>query len=938
MKAIKTAILLLFLAMTVMCTANSPFVITANGKAIATVFVAKDASASEKLAAAELKTYIKKLSGATITDASSPAEKSIILATAQSAHLPETLKSRLTKTKHEESFIIAVENNKLYLAGKTSVGTLYAAYTLLEEEFNVSWLFPGEQFEYVEKRPSLSIKPIVKVNEPTFIYRLINPSPFNKTRDFFIWAARNRIQAPGPYGLDFTYTPKHKDFFEPRLRDGVVSTGGHLTFYLAAPPQKYRKTNPEYFALVDGKRTEKTSYSDTHHCISNPELQKLVADYIVGVYKKYGKKVNYTFGAPDTAHNWCECNNCRALDNGTADHCRRFHLVAQKIAKMVYERCPDMQLRIWAYWTYRNIPEGLTVDPRMQVYFCSHGRSYAHYLDDPNCAANVKIFNLMKEWLKLNPNLYTYEYTASNHSGYAPIYKELAHDLQLYKKLGLLGLKNEYQLPDGKFSTDRKPWDSSLLSRSHWAYYYLYGKLAWNPDLDYNKVLDDAYLKYYGRNAFPIMKNYHAERRKVWENTEGNYGWPEGDARTPKLLQNPGIYKKLSQMLNLAEKAAKKNAAVLERIRFDRRCLEELWLAKNKEYKKISFQTFFAPKLNGNVKIDGKLSEAIWSRACYVSNFKNWQTKKSFPAELETTAAVFCDDKALYIGITAKEPAMDKLTANGKKDDKSLFNDDGIEILLAPPNEANQRYQFRINSKGVALDCKQPGTDISWNSGIQSACRRDEDRYVIEVRIPFEKMEGRFQISDRCPILIGRGRRIDDGLGRGAYSLGGAAFQNTTTYRMMILGKANIQNGTFLETDPKTPGIPKAWRVKNCEIIKNGNQVSVKIKRNGVLSQHLYDPRGPLGQAPHPHNITVLFTASGKGRAVFFASHYSDAYTNGKMKRTFHGSKKMYQQTVTEKTQDFQFDYTIPANQWITIGINTPDDFIKIDRVSVLLK
>ena len=143
MKAIKTAILLLFLAMTVMCTANSPFVITANGKAIATVFVAKDASASEKLAAAELKTYIKKLSGATITDASSPAEKSIILATAQSAHLPETLKSRLTKTKHEESFIIAVENNKLYLAGKTSVGTLYAAYTLLEEEFNVSCVQVG---------------------------------------------------------------------------------------------------------------------------------------------------------------------------------------------------------------------------------------------------------------------------------------------------------------------------------------------------------------------------------------------------------------------------------------------------------------------------------------------------------------------------------------------------------------------------------------------------------------------------------------------------------------------------------------------------------------------------------------------------------------------------------------------------------------------------
>ena len=126
--------------------------------------------------------------------------------------------------------------------------------------------------------------------------------------------------------------------------------------------------------------------------------------------------------------------------------------------------------------------------------------------------------------------------------------------------------------------------------------------------------------------------------------------------------------------------------------------------------------------------------------------------------------------------------------------------------------------------------------------------------------------------------------------------------------------------------------------LKKCDVVKNGNRISIKINRNGVLSQHLYDPRGPLGQAPHPRNITVVFTASGKGRAVFFASHYSDTSENGKNKRKFCGSKKIYQQTVSEKVQDFQFDYTIPADQWITIAINTPDEFVQIDRVSILLK
>ena len=285
------------------------------------------AKPGEKTAADELKTYLGKISGAEFKTANDLKSSCIVLGTVNTPGIPESMKKAL-EGKKDEAYLLRTNGNKLYIIGKTQVGTLYGAYGLLADQLNVRWFMPGE--EYVESRKDIVLPDLDKVEEPVFLWRRVDQSASGGlARAGKTWAARNRLQCPSEFSIRGLSDPKQRDYFEARLANHIFTDGGHLTFYRAVPPQKYLKTHPEYFALVNGKRLQNTMLFKTHHCISNPEVQKLTADYICSLYEKYGRRITYILGAPDSVKNWCECENCRALDEkGKFDVSRRFHTVA----------------------------------------------------------------------------------------------------------------------------------------------------------------------------------------------------------------------------------------------------------------------------------------------------------------------------------------------------------------------------------------------------------------------------------------------------------------------------------------------------------------------------------------------------------------------------------------------------------------------------------
>ena len=115
-----------------------------DGKAAGTIYLSPAAKPGEKTAAEELQTYLKKISGADFETGTELKTSCIVLGTADSPDIPDSMKKALEKTK-DEGYLLKTEDGKLYIVGKTQVGTLYGAYGLLGDHLNVRWFMPGEE-------------------------------------------------------------------------------------------------------------------------------------------------------------------------------------------------------------------------------------------------------------------------------------------------------------------------------------------------------------------------------------------------------------------------------------------------------------------------------------------------------------------------------------------------------------------------------------------------------------------------------------------------------------------------------------------------------------------------------------------------------------------------------------------------------------------------
>jgi hypothetical protein len=913
-------------------------ILVKDGKPAGTIWLDATAKPGEKTAAEELQTYLKKMSGAEFRTGAERNGSCIVLATVNTPGIPTTMKKALDGRK-DESYLLKTEGGKLYIVGKTQVGTLYGAYGLLADQLNVRWFMPGE--EYVESRKDIVLPDLNKVDEPVYLWRQATQGGASGlARASKTWAARNRLQCPSEFSIRGLSDPKQRDYFDARIADHIFSEGSHLTFYLAAPPQKYLKTHPEYFALVNGKRLQNKGHHNTHYCLSNPELQKLVADYICSLYDKYGRRITYCFGAPDSVKDWCECENCRALDEeGKFDVSRRFHTVAQKIAAMVYAKHPDMRLSLWAYANYRSLPKDLKIDPRMDLYFCSHGRCFAHRIDDPNCLRNAEMLALLKSWMALKPaTVRLYEYSTSTPMSWTPLEHVLAADLKTFRRMGISGWKEGVHFPDANYRKIPKieddPHHSAHRLGHSWLFFDVAGRLTWNPDLDVDAVIADFESKYYGK-AYPAMKKFNDLRRAAWDNASGCFGYPTGDSRTPTLLMKEGLKDELLKLLDRADQLAGDDPVLKRRLARDRKYLEVFWIRQNDRYRARLGKTLNAPPAKSKIRIDGDPSDPAWSGACWISDFKTIsdQEKKSLPPELKTSVGILSDKDNLYFLILANEPSVEKLTAKAKSANE-IWNDDCIEIFLDPRNVANTYYQFVVNSKGVSAAMRQPGKDRSIDFGITAAGKVEKNRYVVELKVPVKNLECLFAPGAVWNVHFARSRKIEDGLPKGAFSIDGEKNHERGSYRTMSIGRALLPNGNFTETDQKT-GKLKAWKLKNAEVIRKDGRNVLVIHKGGRVGQSIWDWKGPLGQSPEPRRIRIHFRASGDAKLALYAAAYTDDWSGGKLKRKFHRSEQIGHVNLKPEAKNYTFRYTIKPDQWIGLYFNSFGGETMIESVSI---
>ena len=119
------------------------------------VILPKKPLKSSILAADELADYIKKVSGITLTKDKGKAENFICIGLASDfEEIPSSLKKKLAGTKAEDSYILYIKGNKIFFAGKSKTGELFAVYQFLEKELGIRFFKPANKMDPGEYIPS----------------------------------------------------------------------------------------------------------------------------------------------------------------------------------------------------------------------------------------------------------------------------------------------------------------------------------------------------------------------------------------------------------------------------------------------------------------------------------------------------------------------------------------------------------------------------------------------------------------------------------------------------------------------------------------------------------------------------------------------------------------------------------------------------------------
>lgn len=150
------------------------------------------------------------------------------------------------------------------------------------------------------------------------------------------------------------------------------------------------------------------------------------------------------------------------------------------------------------------------------------------------------------------------------------------------------------------------------------------------------------------------------------------------------------------------------------------------------------------------ITIDGALDEAAWREAPLATNFIQNEPLEGEPASEETEVRVLYDDRALYVGVFARDASPEAIIVNDLKKDFDIGRTDVFELVLDTFHDERNGYLFGVNARGAKWDAQMvnEGRDVNSNwDGIWSVRTRiTSEGWYAEIEIPFRTL--RFQSAD----------------------------------------------------------------------------------------------------------------------------------------------------------------------------------------------
>lgn len=390
----------------------------------------------------------------------------------------------------EEAFLIHVAPEGIHLIGGSPLGTQHALYTVLRD-LGCRWIMPGAIGECIPISATAALPIQHTVDEPDFHFREIwyayGCSPEGSQRRSE-WLRRNRMNRP------------------------PIQHGHNLTSTLAVfAPYEER---PELYGLFSGERKKQQI------CTSNPETVTLVAKAIAQYLDASPQTIAYSL-CPDDNSDFCECDNCLALDSGRIDSggkpsiADRYQVFLNGVFEHLKENYPDVWLTTYAYnVNHTDPPINTPVHPNTCIFATTSVYCSAHGIGDDFCASRLAFKDLLAQWTSLTDHVFIYEYDPVPYSGGLPwpMWESHAKEMAGYKELGVSGVSFEGQ----------DSW------AAYFPNYWIAAQVMWDSSRDGDALFQDLMTSFF-ENAAPEMTKFYNTLAEPFRGLERKVEWGLSD-------------------------------------------------------------------------------------------------------------------------------------------------------------------------------------------------------------------------------------------------------------------------------------------------------------------------------------------------------------------------------------------------------------------------
>lgn len=145
-------------------------------------------------------------------------------------------------------------------------------------------------------------------------------------------------------------------------------------------------------------------------------------------------------------------------------------------------------------------------------------------------------------------------------------------------------------------------------------------------------------------------------------------------------------------------------------------------------------------------KIDGKLTDSVWTFGKSASDFIINSPDFGKPAQVKTEVKLLYDNEALYIGATLYDDPTHVRKQLTARDGERQQDVDYFSVFLDTYNDDQNGFQFVVTSRNVQSDARisstiqtrfGPPSDYSWDAVWESHVELTQNGWTLEMKIPY---------------------------------------------------------------------------------------------------------------------------------------------------------------------------------------------------------